>query len=132
MKILVLLNLKKYYDKILFRKTGDNMQSVTSKIFMATLRMIFHSPLSDSSKLSDNAAKLTKDKKSRYKPSKNFTYTKHSIEDVKYEKIINKNCYTKKVILMIHGGGFKIELNDFYRKLMTTPALLRLPARIPK
>ena len=96
---------------------GDNMQSLTSKIFMATLRMIFHSPLSDSSKLSDNAAKLTKDKKSRYKPSKNFTYTKHSIENVKYEKIINKNCYTKKVILMIHGGGFKIELNDFYRKL---------------
>ena len=47
------------------------MQSVTSKIFMATLRMIFHSTLSDSSKLSDNAAKLTKDKKSRYKPSKN-------------------------------------------------------------
>ena len=93
------------------------MQSVTSKIFMATLRMIFHSPLSDSSKLSDNAAKLTKDKKSRYKPSKNFTYTKHSVEDVKYEKIVNKNSNTEKVILMIHGGGFKIELNDFYRKL---------------
>ena len=79
--------------------------------------MIFHSPLSDSSKLSDNAAKLTKDKKSRYKPSKNFTYTKHSVEEVKYEKIINKNCNTEKVILMIHGGGFKIELNDFYRRL---------------
>lgn len=93
------------------------MQSISSKIFMAALRMIFHSPLSDSSKLSDNAAKLTKDKKSRYKPSKNFTYTKHSIEDVKYEKIINKNCNTEKVILMIHGGGFKIELNDSYRKL---------------
>ncbi|MBO4937980.1 MAG: alpha/beta hydrolase fold domain-containing protein, partial [Oscillospiraceae bacterium] len=93
------------------------MQSLTSKIFMATLRMIFHSPLSDSSKLSDNAAKLTKDKKSRYKPSKNFTYTKHFVEEIKYEKIINKNCNTEKVILMIHGGGFKIELNDFYRKL---------------
>ncbi len=93
------------------------MQSLTSKIFMATLRMIFHSPLSDSSKLSDNAAKLTKDKKTRYKPSKNFTYAKHSIKDVKYEKIVNKNCNTEKVILMIHGGGFKIELNDFYRKL---------------
>ena len=78
------------------------MQSVTSKIFMAALRMVFHSPLSDSSKLSDNAAKLTKDKKSRYKPSKNFTYTKHSIEDVKYEKLVNKNCTTEKVILMIH------------------------------
>ena len=93
------------------------MQSLTSKIFMATLRMIFHSPLSDSSKLSDNAAKLTKDKKSRYKPSKNFTYTKHFVEEIKYEKIINKNCNTEKVILMIHGGGFKIELNDFTASL---------------
>ena len=96
---------------------GDCMQSMTSKIFMATLRIIFHSPLFDSSKLSDNAVKLTKDKKSRYKPSKNIIYTKHSVEGVKYEKIINSNCKTEKVILMIHGGGFKIELNDFYRKL---------------
>ena len=96
---------------------SDDMQSITSKIFMATLRMIFHSPLSDSSTISDNAAKLTKDKKSRYKPSKNFTYTRHSIEDVKYEKLVNKYCKTEKVILMIHGGSFKIELNDFYRKL---------------
>ncbi len=93
------------------------MQSLTSKIFMSLLRIIFHSPLSDSSKLSDNAAKLTKDKKSKYKPSKNFTYTKYSVEGVKYEKIINRNCNTQKVILMIHGGGFKIELNDFYRRL---------------
>ncbi len=93
------------------------MQSLSSKILMTALRMIFHSPFSDSSKLSDNAAKLTKDKKSGYKPSKSFTYTKHSVEDVKYEKIINKNCNTEKVILMIHGGGFKIELNDFYRRL---------------
>ncbi|MBQ9849165.1 MAG: alpha/beta hydrolase fold domain-containing protein [Clostridia bacterium] len=93
------------------------MQSLTSKIFMSTLRLIFHSPLSDSSKLSDNAAKLTKDKKSKYKPSKNFTYSKHTTEGVKYEKLINRNCKTEKVILMIHGGGFKIELNDFYRRL---------------
>lgn len=93
------------------------MQSVASKIFMATLRVVFHSILSDSSKLSDNAAKLTKNKKSRYSPSKNFIYTKHSVNEVKYEKIVNKNRKTDKVILMIHGGGFKIELNDFYRKL---------------
>ena len=93
------------------------MQSLVSKIFMSSLRMVFHSPLSDSSKLSDNAAKLTKDKKSRYKPSGNFTYTKHTAENVKYERLVNKNCNTHKVILMIHGGGFKIELNDFYRRL---------------
>ena len=93
------------------------MQSLISKIFMSTLRLIFHSPLSDSSKLSDNAAKLTKDKKSKYKPSKNFTCSKHTTDGVKYEKLINRNCKTEKVILMIHGGGFKIELNDFYRRL---------------
>ena len=93
------------------------MQSLSSKILMAVLRMIFHSPLSDSSKLSDNAARLTKDKKSRYKPSKNFIYTKHSVDGVKYEKLVNRKGSTEKVILMIHGGGFKIELNDFYRRL---------------
>lgn len=93
------------------------MQSFTSKIFMSMLRLIFHSPLSDSSKLSDNAAKLTKDKKSKYRPSKNFDYSKHTVDGVKYEKIVNSNRQTDKVILMIHGGGFKIELNDFYRSL---------------
>ncbi len=93
------------------------MQSLISKIFMSTLRLIFHSPLSDGSKLSDNAAKLTKDKKSKYKPSKNFIHSKHITDGVKYEKLINRNCKTEKVILMIHGGGFKIELNDFYRRL---------------
>ena len=93
------------------------MQSLISKIFMSTLRLIFHSPLSDSSKLSDNAAKLTKDKKSKYKPAENFIHSKHTTNGVKYEKLINRNCKTEKVILMIHGGGFKIELNDFYRRL---------------
>jgi len=93
------------------------VQSFTSKIFISMLRLIFHSPLSDSSKLSDNAAKLTKAKKSKYRPSKNFDYSKHTVDGVKYEKIVNSNRQTDKVILMIHGGGFKIELNDFYRSL---------------
>lgn len=84
---------------------------------MSALRLIFHSPFSDSSKLSDNAAKMTKDKKSKYKPSKNFKHTKHTADGVKYEKLVNLNCRTEKVLLMIHGGGFKIELNDFYRRL---------------
>lgn len=72
------------------------MQSLTSRIFMSTLRLVFHSPLSDSSKLSDNAAKLTKDKKSKYKPSKNFTHSKHTVDGVKYEKLINCNRKTEK------------------------------------
>jgi len=84
---------------------------------MSMLCLIFHSAFFDSSKLSDNAAKLTKDKKSKYKPSKNFTHSKYITENVKYEKLCNHKCETKKVILMIHGGGFKIELNDFYRRL---------------
>lgn len=93
------------------------MQSLISKIFMDTLRLVFHSPLFDSSKLSDNAAKLPKDKNSKYIPSKNFLHTKHSVDGVKYEKLLNRNCKTEKVILMLHGGGFKIEINDFYRRL---------------
>ncbi len=93
------------------------MQSLRSKAFMGLLRMIFHSPLSDGSKLTDNVSKVAKDKKSRYKPSKGFVYSKHTCNGVKYEKLINESCQTRKVILMIHGGGFKIELTDFYRKL---------------
>lgn len=93
------------------------MQSFISKIFMGTLRLIFHSPISDSSRLSDNASKLTKDKKSKYKPSKNFTYTKHQYNDIKYEKLVNSFCETNKVILMVHGGSFKIGLIDTYRRL---------------
>ena len=84
---------------------------------MSVLRMVFHSPLSDSSKLSNNAAKPAKDKKSSYKPSKSFIYTKHSVDEVKYEKIVNRNCHTEKIMLMIHGGGFKIELNDLPQAL---------------
>ncbi len=93
------------------------MQSLSSKAFMGLLRMIFHSPLSDSSKLTDNVSAAAKDKKSRYRPSRNFVHTKNSCDGVKYEKLINKNCRSEKVILMIHGGGFKIELIDFYRRL---------------
>lgn len=93
------------------------MQSLSSKIFMGAMRLIFHSPLSDSSKLSDNASKLTKDKKSRYKPSKNFVYTKHVCDGVKYEKLENRNCNTRKVVFMLHGGSFKVGLIDMYRRL---------------
>lgn len=93
------------------------MQSLTSKIFMRLLCLIFHSPLSDSSKLSDNAGKITKNKKSRYKPSKGFSITRHGCKNCFYEKLVNVNCKTDKVILHIHGGGFKVPLIDFYRSL---------------
>ncbi len=93
------------------------MQSLQSRAFMGLLRMIFHSPLSDSSKLTDNVSKVAKGKKSRYKPSRGFVYSKHTWDDARYEKLINESCQTRKVILMIHGGGFKIELTDFYRRI---------------
>ncbi len=90
---------------------------LTSRVFMGLLRMIFHSPLSNSSKLTDNVSSAAKDRKSKYKPAKGFVCSKNTCGNVKYEKLINKNCRTQKVILMIHGGGFKIELIDFYRRL---------------
>lgn len=93
------------------------MQSLQSKIFMSLLRTVFHSPLSNGSKLSDNASKIARKQKSKYKPCKNFIHSTHAADGVKYEKLINKKFSTEKVILMIHGGSFKIALNDFYRKL---------------
>ncbi len=83
---------------------------------MSVLRFIFHSPLNDSTKLSDNAAKITNKKKSKYKPSKDFIHARHICGNAAYEMLIpsNKN---DKVILLIHGGGFKVELIDYYRKL---------------
>lgn len=93
------------------------MQSLTSIIFMKILCVIFHSPLSDSSKLSDNASKLVKDKKSKYKPSKEFIHTKHECSEAGYEKLVSRKKNTDKVILLIHGGGFKIRLIDTYRRL---------------
>lgn len=93
------------------------MQSVISKAFMGTLRTVFHSPLFDSSTLSDNASKLTKDKKSRYKPSKGFVHSRYGHGGVFYEKTVNSRLEGEKVILLIHGGSFKVGLIDMYRKL---------------
>lgn len=93
------------------------MPSIRAKIFMNILRFVFHSRLNDSTKLSDNAGKITKDKKSKYKPSKDFIHTVHVCGDAKYEKLICKNCKTDKIILHIHGGGFKVPLIDYYRRL---------------
>lgn len=92
------------------------MQSFSSRILCDVLRAVFHSPLSDSSKLSDNAGKISKNLKSKYKPSKEFFYSKHNCKEAGYEKLVHKEYKTNKVILLIHGGGFKVGLIDFYRK----------------
>lgn len=93
------------------------MQSLTGKVFMKALCLIFHSPLNNSTKLSDNASKLTKGRKSRYKPSKEFVYSKHKCGDAGYERLVHKESKTDRVIFLIHGGGFKVKLIDSYRKL---------------
>ena len=92
------------------------MQSVTSRIFCACLRGIFHSPFMDNANMSDKAGKKTKDIKSHYKPSKDFILSRVKCNNCHYEILKNKNCKTDKVILTIHGGRFKIKLIDTYRK----------------
>lgn len=92
------------------------MQSLSSKIICALLRGIFHSPLVNGAKTSDNAGKKTKNIKSRYKPSAEFEHTRHICGSCCYEKLINKNAKTDKVILHLHGGSFKVKLIDTYRK----------------
>lgn len=93
------------------------MQSVTSKILCACLRAVFHSPLVDNSNMSNQASKKTKEVKSHYKPSRNFTFSRHKCNNCYYEILENKNKHTDKVILMLHGGSFKVKLIDMYRRL---------------
>lgn len=93
------------------------MQSLISKIFCALLCAVFHSPLSDSSKHSDIAGEKAKKIKSRYKPSKAFTHSRHSSDKAFYEIWENKSKCTDRVIFLIHGGSFRVGLVDMYRKL---------------
>lgn len=93
------------------------MQSVTSKFLCACLRAVFHSPLINNSNISDKAGKKTKAVKSRYKPSKNFTFSRHKCNNCYFELLENKNKHTDTVILMLHGGSFKVKLIDMYRRL---------------
>lgn len=93
------------------------MQSVISRIFCACLRAVFHSPFMDNAHMSDKAGKKTKDIKSHYKPSKDFTFSRQQCNNCYYETLKNSNCKTDKVILLIHGGSFKVKLIDTYRKI---------------
>ncbi len=93
------------------------MQSVTSRIFCACLRAVFHSPLIDNSNMSNKAGKKTKEVKSHYNPSKDFTFSRHKCNNCYYEILENRNRKTDKVILMVHGGSFKVKLIDMYRRL---------------
>lgn len=93
------------------------MQSVSSRILCAVLRAVFHSSLINNKNMSDNAGKITKDNKSHYKPSKGFVHSRHFCGECSYEKLIPDNCKTDKVVLLLHGGSFKVKLIDMYRCL---------------
>ncbi len=67
--------------------------------------------------MSDKAGKKTKNIKSHYRPSKNFTISRIKCNNCHYEILKNKNCNTDKVIFMIHGGSFKVKLIDTYRRI---------------
>lgn len=90
-------------------------QSLLSKILTAVLCFVCHLNYERSSVRSTVLAKKSNNKKSRYKP---FGYT------INREKW--GNCFTEctrpstvktdKIIFHIHGGSFKMELTDFYRR----------------
>ncbi len=93
------------------------MQSLISKILCRAISAVFHSPLINNSKMSDSAGKATKDKKSHYKPSVGFIHSRHKCGECHYEKLVNSDRKTDKVILLLHGGSFKVKLIDSYRRL---------------
>lgn len=93
------------------------MPSISGRLLMAGLRVIFHTPLNDTSKLSDKAAKRTKGNKSAFKAPKGYVFTRHKCGESYYEKLLPENTRSKKVIFLIHGGSFKIPLIDRYRRL---------------
>ena len=92
------------------------MQSLSGKIVSALLCAVFHSPLINNSEFSNNAGKKTKKYKSRYKPSKEFNYSVHSLNGVNYEILEPKQKRNNKVVLLLHGGSYKVRLLDMYRK----------------
>ncbi len=93
------------------------MQSFTSKILCGVMSAVFHSSLINNAKMSDKAGNATKDKKSRYKPSKGFCHEVHTSGECNYEKLTNTSCTTDRVVVFIHGGSFKVKLIDSYRRL---------------
>lgn len=93
------------------------MQSLSGKIISNLLCAVFHSPLINNSEISNNAGKKTKEYKSHYKPSKEFNYSVYSLNGVNYEILEPKQKRNNKVVLMLHGGSYKVRLLDMYRSL---------------
>ncbi len=93
------------------------MQSLRARMLCAAMKAVFHSPFMRKKSLSDAAGKKTKNIKSRYKPSKGFEVSRHTCGKACYEKLVDNNSQTEKVVFHLHGGGFRVKLIDTYRKL---------------
>ena len=99
------------------KKSGLYKQSLSSKIVSALLCTVFHSPLINNKEMSNKMGRKTRKLKSRYKPSKDFSFSRHMCENAFYERLIPVNTKSEKVIFMFHGGSFKVGLVDMYRRL---------------
>ncbi len=93
------------------------MQSLSGKVVSTLLCAVFHSPLINNSELSNKAGKKTRKYKSHYKPSKKFNYSVHNLNGVNYEILEPRQKGSDKVVLLLHGGSYKVRLVDMYRRL---------------
>lgn len=88
------------------------MQSISGRIVSNLLCAVFHSPLINNAEFSNKAAKKTKKYKSHYKPSKDFNYSIQQLNGVNYEILEPKQKGCDKVVLLLHGGSYKVRLID--------------------
>ncbi len=93
------------------------MQSLSGKVISALLCAIFHSPLINNFELSNKAGKKTKKYRSHYKPAKEFDYSICELNGVNHEILEPKRKGNDKVVLLLHGGSYKVRLIDMYRRL---------------
>lgn len=93
------------------------MQSLSGRIVSNLLCAVFHSPLINNAQFSNNAARITKKYRSRYRPSTQFDYSVRQLSGVKYEILEPKRKGSSKVVLLLHGGSYKVQLVDVYRRL---------------
>lgn len=93
------------------------MQSLSGRIVSNLLCAVFHSPLINNAQFSNNAARITKKYRSCYRPSTQFDYSVRQLSGVKYEILEPKRKGSSKVVLLLHGGSYKVQLVDVYRRL---------------
>lgn len=93
------------------------MQSLSGRIVSNLLCAVFHSPLINNAQFSNNAARITKKYRSRYRSSTQFDYSVRQLSGVKYEILEPKRKGSSKVVLLLHGGSYKVQLVDVYRRL---------------